>query len=551
MPRTTNPLANLFQAMGQCSTTPAEQQQQQQQQYAQNYGTENASSRSDRSRHASKASSRSYHTAHTSSQQYQAQQQARDDSDVHMTDAAAAAAAASASDNARRGGGSSNSNVASMVVMQQQQRRSRSRSTSRRRTASSSPQQQPPQGPSSAPATPSGTRGNGEGPTILAAPPSGAEKKRCYRLNLEVPGGIPSVDPATGQHIYGPLIYDTTVHLSGGAFRKSSSWHATTAGMRGLHVSTGARGAMLEDDDDKSESETAKDDVQIAIDTAGIFRGITVDVKTGTILSQNARASRSARKSGGDGKKVGEKSRQAAKIDKAKDLVDEDGDGGIDPDSKTQCLYIMGEYDDMKYLVKDGAKKLRDATNLTDEALLSINRQRTSSVASYSNPGTPNSSRKRISPYPTPNSGHFANARSSSRPRSATSNPQGATPKLKANPRDSRSRYGAADAGDCGIGDAENAHMQCGADHPGGGWSTEMLNMSHKLGSIWNCGAQVNSDGTMSPTHPASPLAPGKATQLSAFAVNACGGAGSVMREGRNESAYDQRSSGRAERVGP
>ena len=44
-----------------------------------------------------------------------------------------------------------------------------------------------------------------------------------------------------------------------------------------------------------------------------------------------------------------------------------------DPDSKTQCLFIMGEYDDMKYLVKDGAKKLRDATNLTDEALLSIN----------------------------------------------------------------------------------------------------------------------------------------------------------------------------------
>lgn len=218
-----------------------------------------------------------------------------------------------------------------------------------------------------------------------------------------------------------------------------------------------------------------------------------------------------------------------------------------DPDSKTQCLYIMGEYDDMKYLVRDGAKKLRDATNLTDEALLSINRQRTSSVASYSSPGTPGTpSRKRISPYPTPSSGHFANARSSSRPRSAASTPQGATPRLKANPRDSRARYGPADGGDC---DAENAHMmQCGADHAGGGWSTEMLNMSHKLGNIWNCGATVNSDGTMSPTHPASPMAPGKATHLNAFAVNPCG-AGAVMREGRNESAYDHRSSGRTERV--
>ena len=119
-----------------------------------------------------------------------------------------------------------------------------------------------------------------------------------------------------------------------------------------------------------------------------------------------------------------------------------------DPDSKTQCLFIMGEYDDMKYLVKDGAKKLRDATNLTDEALLSINRQRTSSAASvsYSSPGTP--SRKRISPYPTPNCGNFASVRSSSRPRSSNSATH-PTPKLKANPRDSRARR--PDGGDCGM----------------------------------------------------------------------------------------------------
>ena len=156
-------------------------------------------------------------------------------------------------------------------------------------------------------------------------PRDGAEKKRCYRLNLEVnPVGVPSVDPATGQHIFGPLIYDPPAHHLSAAMRRSTSLHSlAAAGLRGLHVSTG------EEDDDKSESN--KDDVQIAVDTAGIFRGITVDAKTGAILSQNARASRSARKAGGDaaGKKVGEKSRQAAKIDKAKDLVDEDGDGGI------------------------------------------------------------------------------------------------------------------------------------------------------------------------------------------------------------------------------
>jgi hypothetical protein len=58
---------------------------------------------------------------------------------------------------------------------------------------------------------------------------------------------------------------------------------------------------------------------QTAIQTAKIFRGITV-AKDGTILSQNARATRSNR---GSKSKVGEKSRQATKIEKAKDLVEE------------------------------------------------------------------------------------------------------------------------------------------------------------------------------------------------------------------------------------
>lgn len=60
--------------------------------------------------------------------------------------------------------------------------------------------------------------------------------------------------------------------------------------------------------------------LQVAINTAKIFRGITVG-KDGTILSQNARATRSSRSSSKN--KVGEKSRQATKIDKAKDLVEE------------------------------------------------------------------------------------------------------------------------------------------------------------------------------------------------------------------------------------
>ena len=67
-------------------------------------------------------------------------------------------------------------------------------------------------------------------------------------------------------------------------------------------------------------------DTTIAISTARIFRGITVD-RNGVITSQNARATRSRK--GTDAKnKVGEKSRQAAKIDKAKDLIDDVENGG-------------------------------------------------------------------------------------------------------------------------------------------------------------------------------------------------------------------------------
>ena len=206
----------------------------------------------------------------------------------------------------------------------------------------------------------------------------------------------------------------------------------------------------------------------------------------------------------------------------------------------------MGEYDDMKYLVKDGAKKLRDATNLTDEALLSINRQRTSSQ-SFSSPGTPISNRKRISPYNTPTE---TPSRSHSRSRQTQS---GGTPKLKANPRDSRStrRMAIDPTGDCIDMDENTRNMQCNeiglafsaSKKKGGNWS-EALNLSN----IWNCGAQMNSDGTMSPTNPATPT--NKKMSPFAAAKNACGaGSGPMRAEGRNESPYGSRGDGRAERV--
>ncbi len=75
------------------------------------------------------------------------------------------------------------------------------------------------------------------------------------------------------------------------------------------------------------ESDRNVDPTTIAISTANIFRGIVVD-RNGLITSMNSRAMRSMKgknngAAGGENKmKIGEKSRQAAKIAKAKDLID-------------------------------------------------------------------------------------------------------------------------------------------------------------------------------------------------------------------------------------
>lgn len=113
----------------------------------------------------------------------------------------------------------------------------------------------------------------------VAKPPEIAVRTRCYKLNLD------SEISAQSASFLGPFS-DVPPPLT-----YSSS-----------------------DDSSVNLSST-----QIAIQTAQIFRGITIS-KDGTILSQNARATRSNR---GAKNKRGEKSRQAAKIDKAKDLVEE------------------------------------------------------------------------------------------------------------------------------------------------------------------------------------------------------------------------------------
>lgn len=135
--------------------------------------------------------------------------------------------------------------------------------------------------------------------------PEVAVRQRCYKLNLESEyvGIHAASTPRQDGQIFGPFAdYPPPLTYSG-----------------------------------SDDSSTGTNPTHVAIQTAQIFRGITV-AKDGTILSQNARATRSNRNSK---TKRGEKSRQAAKIDQAKDLVDEavmtgrvSGDGREEPSKK-------------------------------------------------------------------------------------------------------------------------------------------------------------------------------------------------------------------------
>ena len=235
----------------------------------------------------------------------------------------------------------------------------------------------------------------------------------------------------------------------------------------------------------------------VAIQTAQIFRGITVG-RDGTILSQNARATRSNR--GKNTNKKGEKSRQASKIDKAKDLVEEIIATGKAPESDDPAnmisLYVMGEYDDMKYLVRDGSKKLREANGngLTDDHLRAINRHRQRSspmrpVASSSVAASVLSPRKRVSPSLVTSQ---RTAALQSPEKLSSTLPQTAPPKLKSHPRDTRPSR--REIPKMRL-DACNDFMDPRRVGPGGD-----ADWSHAW-NIWNCGGT----GTVSPAQPSSP----------------------------------------------
>lgn len=263
---------------------------------------------------------------------------------------------------------------------------------------------------------------------------------------------------------------------------------------------------------------------QVAIQTAKIFRGITVS-KDGTILSQNARATRSAGRSSKN--KKGEKSRQATKIEQAKDLVEESILTGKAPDTGEPAnmvsLVIMGEYDDMKYLVRDGSKKLRDARKLPDDALLAINRNRASVEA--------NKNQDSMSAQPSPRkrgSPHYSQRVSPLQTNGSSRNlpPQGgpAPPKLKGHPRDRPSsrrsnsehtRNGSTHHFSPMQDDRSGPQPQTPNGGEGGDWSNA-LSFSRGLQTIWNCGGTGEDSGTISPTaHVTSPKNTGGATPTS------------------------------------
>jgi len=266
-----------------------------------------------------------------------------------------------------------------------------------------------------------------EGRDDIPQPPEIAVRTRCYKLNLDseiVPH--PSAFLGPFSEVPPPLTYSS------------------------------------------SDGSVDRTPTEIAIRTAQIFRGITV-AKDGTILSQNARATRSNK---GQKNKKGEKSRQATKIDRAKDLVEETIATGKAPDSdepaNMMSIVPMGEYDDMKYLVRDGSKKLREASESSDDILIAANRSRGKS-------GSAVSPRKRVSPHNA-----FDQRSTPNKPRPIV---QSTPPKLQGHPRDGPSTRRL---------DNKARYGQGGVD---GDWGS----FSRGFHSIWNCGGTGEDTGTISP----------------------------------------------------
>lgn len=301
-------------------------------------------------------------------------------------------------------------------------------------------------------------------PPPVAQPPDSAKRIRCYRLNLE------NNDNNNVHHQLGPI----------------------EARNRLLQMSIS--------EDSSAVGGGSKSGHSMAVSTAQIFRGLTI-ARDGTIQSKKLGRSSKNVTAG----KADEKSRQAAKIDKAKDLVEESANGKLgdkDEDTKMVSLVIMGEYDDMKHLVRDGSKRLKDSEGLPDEALLSLNRRRHSSAPEIrTNISSRGDNRKR-SPHPSTYSPVKVKLKSptnaSTRGAASFASSNGSNlPRLKENPRDTRPR----------------SHSHSGKKTPyrfrencnnlpifGGSESDWSDTLALNFNSIWTCGARKGDSGTISPT---------------------------------------------------
>ena len=160
-------------------------------------------------------------------------------------------------------------------------------------------------------------------------------------------------------------------------------------------------------------------------------------------------------------------------------------------------LVIIGAYDDMKHLVRDGSKKLREADGLPDETLLAVNRPRANQQGHGGQLGGPN--RQRVPPS--------GNQRNMPQDRSRPGLPQSVPPKLKSNPRDRpKVRRGDEKPRRSGfVTDSCNDMMDTNphGTNGDGDWR-DALGFSRGFHSIWNCGGAEEA-GTVSPTQVCSP----------------------------------------------
>ena len=156
-------------------------------------------------------------------------------------------------------------------------------------------------------------------------------------------------------------------------------------------------------------------------------------------------------------------------------------------------LVIIGAYDDMKHLVRDGSKKLREADGLPDETLLAVNRPRANQQGHTSQMTSPN--KQRVPP---------SGSRSM---QDRSRNGQTVPPKLKSNPRDRpKVRRGDEKPRRSGfVTDSCNDMMDATPTGPNGdGDWRDALGLSRGFHSIWNCGGAEEA-GTVSPTQVCSP----------------------------------------------